>query len=269
MLQFSACSNRDQSNSSGKISFDYGTEDDSARYYFLKGWEEIMDNGRWTESEKAFRKAMEFDPEWLLGKSLVARITRDTEERQQLYKELDSLKEGTGYYERLLLDVNMMSLQAANNRDLGIVNSKDFQLKRARLAERNFGLFVRKFPQDHYFKAEYIEHLNNNYGPKTALDSLKFLANDEQLNLGFYISYAARLELELGNLSEAQLLFDQLEQSQNPDAINSLLMLKADLYFFQDSLVQARQCVEKVIQSDSNHMIARGMQARIDQMLNN
>ena len=43
-----------------KSGYDYGTESDSARYYFFKGWSEIMDYGRWTESEIAFRKAVEF-----------------------------------------------------------------------------------------------------------------------------------------------------------------------------------------------------------------
>jgi len=72
------------------IEADYGTKIDSTRYYFLKGWEEILDNGRWTESEITFRKATELDPDWLLGKSMIGRITRNLEERQQLYAERHS-----------------------------------------------------------------------------------------------------------------------------------------------------------------------------------
>lgn len=78
------------STSPSTIEYDYGTKIDSARYYFLKGWEEILDNGRWTESEIAFRKATELDPDWLLGKSMIGRITRNLEERQQLYAERHS-----------------------------------------------------------------------------------------------------------------------------------------------------------------------------------
>ena len=72
---------------------DYGTDSDSARFYFLKGWQEILDYGRWTESEAAFRKAVEFDPDWLLGKSLVGRITRNLEERENLLAELEAKKD--------------------------------------------------------------------------------------------------------------------------------------------------------------------------------
>ena len=249
-------------------SFDYGTESDSARYYFLKGWEEILDNGRWTESEEAFRKAVDFDPEWLLGKSLVGRITRNLEERQQLWQELESAKDQAGAYERQLLDVNLLSLEAANNRDRGIKNSEEFAKRRSQLALTNFGAFARKYPGDSYFKAEYIEHLHHNYGPEAALDSLNALATDDQMDLGFYISYSASLELELGNLEKAKRLYEQLKETLNNPSFTSPLMLRAEIYLHQDSLEKAKEYVDRVVQMDPNHLIALSRQASIADRLN-
>jgi tetratricopeptide (TPR) repeat protein len=248
-------------------SFDYGTQNDVAKSYFFKGFEEILDNGRWTESEEAFRKAVELDPDWMLAKSLVGRITRSLEERTELLNELELKKNQTGEYERLLLEVNILSLKAANNRDQGIKNSEEFVKKRNRLAEKNFGIISRKFPKDNYFKAEYIEYLHNNYGAKVALDSLNILSTDAQMKLGFYISYSATLALELGNMKKALAFSTKLDETLNDPSFTSPFILKAEIYLAQDSLVKAKKYVDKVVQMDSNHLIAIGLQATINSRL--
>ncbi|OEK00403.1 hypothetical protein BFP97_02240 [Roseivirga sp. 4D4] len=247
----------------------YGTEVDSARYYFLKGWEEILDNGRWTESEVAFRKASALDPDWLLGKSMIGRITRNLEERQRLFAELDSLKDNAGEDERMLLDVNLLSMQSANNRGLGIPNSPEANRRRVELAERNFGKFSRKYPSDNYFKAEYIEFLHAIHGARVALDSLNILASAEQQQLGFYLAYAADLELELGNTDRAMALSLVLDEKLSDPSYLSPLMLKANIYISFDSLEKASELVDRVVAADSNHMIAKGLQSRIREAIAN
>lgn len=247
-------------------SFNYGTQSDSARYYFIKGWEEIMDNGRWTESEEAFRKAVEFDPDWILGKSQVGRITRNLEERQELLQELEFVKNQASEDERLLLDVNLLSLEIANNRDQGIKNSETLKRKR-QLAETNFGKFSRKYPDDNYFKAEYIEFLHVNHGARVALDSLRALASVDQMKIGFYISYSAILELELGNIEKAISLAKVLKETLSDPSYTSPLMLDAQIYMAQDSLQKAKKLVNLVLEMDSNHLIALGKQSLINHAL--
>lgn len=248
---------------------DYGTKVDSARYHFLKGWEEILDNGRWTESELAFRKASALDPDWLLGKSMIGRITRNLEERQQLYTELEARKNEASPDERILLDVNLLSMKSANNRGLGIANTPEENKLRAALAEKNFGAFARKYPSDDYFKAEYIEFLHAIHGAQVALDSLNVLATPVQKQLGFYLSYSADLELELGNIERAMALSMILEEKFTDPSYLSPLMLKANIYIAFDSLQKASDLVDRVVKADSNHMIALGMQSRLNQELNN
>jgi len=104
-----------------------------------------------------------------------------------------------------------MSIQAFNNRDKGIKNSPEFNANRKQLAASNFRKFIKKYPDDSYVKAEYIEWLHFIHGPKTALDSLKSLATENQKKLGFYISYAASLELELREIEEAMVLSKDLK----------------------------------------------------------
>lgn len=249
--------------------YDYGTKSDSARYYFQKGWEEILDNGRWTESEIAFRKAMDFDPEWPVGKSLVGRISRDLEERQKLLQELEQVKEQTTADERLLLDIFMPSMIAMNNRDQGIRSTPEAGKNRRVVSETNFRKFAHEHPEESYIKAEYIEILHANYGAQMALDSLNALASEDQMTLGFYISYKATLELELGHFEAATSLLQQLKASFPDPSYTSSYMLQAQIYMAQDSLPKASELVNKVVSMDPNHLIAVGMQGRIKRALEN
>ncbi len=265
LLTISSC---EQKTATGTI-YDYGTQSDSARYYFIKGWEEILDNGRWTESEIAFRKAMEFDPDWPVGKSLVGRITQDLEERQRLLAELETIKAKVGPDERLLLDIFMPSMVTMNNRDQGVRSAPEAGKNRRALAEANFREFVHKYPEESYIKAEYIETLHANHGAKIALDSLNILASEEQAVLGFYISYAGTLGLELGNTEYATEMLHLLRYMLRDPSYTSPIMLKAQIDMAQDSLEKASQLVNKVVRMDPNHLIAVGMQRRINQALEN
>lgn len=249
--------------------YDYGTSNDNARSYFLKGWQEIMDNGRWTESEIAFRKASELDPNWALGKSMVARITQNLNERQRILKELQETKHLVGADERLLLEANILSHIAANNRDNGIKNSAEFNQKRWVLAESNFGAFARKHPKDNYFKAEYIELLHLNHGAQTALDSLRVLATSEQRKLGFYLGYEAALELELKNFKKAIELAEVLKKSITNASYNSPFILQAQIYQAQDSVKKAKGLVDEIVTKDPKHLIALGMQHELKNLLKN
>ena len=248
-------------------SFDYGTESDSARYYYLNGFHEILDNGRWTESEKSFRRALQFDPDYSLGKSLVGRITRNLNEREQLLQELLVEEKEASSYENLLLDVYLLSVEAYNNRDKGIKSSSEFFSQRKQIAESNFREFVHKYPDDDYVKAEYIEWLHLIHGPRAALDSLNYMASERQMKLGFYISYSASLELELGNVEKAITLSENLKQLMVDSTYTSYMKLKAEIYMAQDSLEKAREYIDHVVRIDPNHIIALGMQAEINEKL--
>lgn len=259
---FCACDEEHNANS-----FNYGTESDSARYYYLNGFHEILDNGRWTESEKSYRKALEFDPDYTLGKSLVARITRNLNEREILLQELLAKKERINRDESSLLDVYLLSVEAYNNRDKGIKGSSEFRSRRRQMAESNFREFVHRYPEDDYVKAEYIEWLHFNHGPEAALDSLRQLATERQMKLGFYISYAASLELELGNVGKAIALAENLKELMRDSTYTSYMKLRAEIFMAQDSLQKAKEYIDHVVRMDPNHLIALGIKSEIDEKL--
>ena len=264
LVSVSACDNL-----TNNTVFDYGTKNDSARFYYLKGFHEILDNGRWTESEKSYRKALEFDADYALGKVLVGRITRNLEEREIILQELQEIKNKVNKDEKLLLDVYALGVESYNNRDKGIKSSPDFIEKRKLIAASNFRKFVHKYPEDDYVKAEYIEWLHFIHGPKAALDSLKSLATKRQMKLGFYISYSASLELELGNIYKAIALSENLKELMKDATYTSYMKLKAEIYMAQDSLSKAKQYIDRVVKIDRNHIIALGMQSQINNKLKN
>lgn len=264
LLSTFACGPRNNSES-----FDYGTKSDSARYYYLNGFHEILDNGRWTESEKSYRKALEFDPNYTLGKSLVGRITRNLNEREKLLQELLDANKEANKYETLLLDVYALSIEAYNDRDKGIKGSDEFKSRRKKITESNFREFIHKYPDDDYVKAEYIEWLHLIHGPKVALDSLRYLTTERQKKLGFYISYAGSLELELGNIENAIQLSENLKELMADSTYTSYMKLKAEIYMVQDSLQKAKEYIDYVVSIDPNHVIALGMQSKINQKLKN
>lgn len=254
-------------NPSTSNQFDYGTKIDSARFYFFKGWEEIMDNGRWTESEMAFRKAVEFDPNWVLGKSLVGRISRNPEEKKQLLGDIQLNMEFLGPIERSLVEVNMLSIAASVNRDLGIPNTPEFNEQRRQTAEMNFGNFARQFPEDDYFKAEYIEFLHANHSAQLALDSIELLTTPRQKDLPFFISYTASMHLELGEIEKAKTSLEKLKSILADPSYLSVYALESQILESEGKLIEARDLINNVVAADSNHLIARGMKVRIESAL--
>ena len=247
--------------------FDYGTKNDSARYYYLNGFHEILDNGRWTAAEQSFRKALEFDSNYVLGKSLVGRITRNVAEREGLQYELIKAKGNTNSDENLLLEVYLLSIEGYNQRDKGIKSSAEFNERRRLTALSNFKEFIHRHPEDYYVKAEYIEWLHLTYGPKVALDSLKHLTTKRQAKLGFYLRYAASLELELGNIDKAILLAEGLKGLMLDSTYTSHMKLRVEILKAQDSLQKAMALIDRVVKIDSNHLIAIALQREISEML--
>jgi tetratricopeptide (TPR) repeat protein len=248
----------------GQATLDYGTKNDSALFYFYKGWEHIMDKGEWTLSEEAFRKAVDHDPDFLIGKSLVARISDSLEERIEIKEVLASQKETLTADGRLLLDVYMLNIDLANARSqspesLGAI-VKDFRA----LSETNYRAFVHKYPEESYIKAEYIEILHAGYGAQLALDSLEILTSQKEREEHlFFKSYSASLEAELGNYEQALLYANQVlamseKGTANPEAVF------ADIYFKMDSLHLAKKYIDKAVALDPKHIIAQGLKRTIE-----
>lgn len=258
LVGFAACQKTESS-----VDYNYGTKSDSALYYFNKGWISIMDEGKWIDSEKFYRKAVAFDPNFILGKSLVGRITQNLHERIAIQKELEDKIVTVDEDSKLLLQVYLASIRSMNKRGQGLKSKPDDSKNRLDLSEKNFRSFLKKHPNEDYIKAEYIEVLHRKYGAKTALDSLYLLATERQLKLPFYIHYNATLEAEMGDFERALQLAEDLKSSlNNPMSPNQYLIL-ADIYYRMDSIKQAKFMIEKVVSLDPKHLIGQGLRKKI------
>jgi len=248
--------------------YNFGTDNDSALFYYNKGWENILDYGLWTLSEEAYRKAMTFDPDFTLGKGIVGKITTSLDERKAILKELEAKKELVTADERLLLDDLLLILQLMNARDEGITLPTDFFKKFYSSAEKNMQTFIHKYPHESYIKAEYMEVLHANYGAQTALDSIQILTTPKQKSLPFFISYAATLESELGHFKNALVKAKKLKNIINNDKAPAIYFTYAQLFLDMDSLDLAKKNIEKTIQLDVKHQLAYRIKAQIEQKLN-
>ncbi|MEP5611913.1 MAG: hypothetical protein ABJP45_06670 [Cyclobacteriaceae bacterium] len=253
--------------SAAERSFNYGTENDSALFYFNKGWEQILDLGQWTLSEQSFRKAVAFDNDFILGKSLVGRISGDLAERQKLFEEIWLARDQVSDDERLLLNIFISNISIMNLRGTGSGVSTEVREKHISLAERNFRKFVHKYPEESYMKAEYMETLHALYGAEQALDSLRKLASSEQTMLPFYITYSANLKTELGDFDGALANADQVKAVLNDADIPQQYVLLAEIYYAMDSLEKAKVNINLAIELDPKHLIAQGMKARIERRI--
>ena len=247
--------------------FNFGTESDSALYYYNKGWEYILDTGEWTKSEDAYRKALIFDPDFVLGKGIVGKITTNLDERITIYNELEIQKPTVSADERLLLDDLLLVIKLFNSRDQDIKLDGDFYKNFYESSEIGMRTFIHKYPHESYIKAEYIEVLHANYGAQTALDSIDELATPQQKILPFYLSYAAFLESELGNYKEALAKAAELKQIINNDQAPAVYYTFAQLYLDMDSLDLAKINVEQAIALDPKHQMAFRVKVKVDTKL--
>jgi len=246
------------------ITFDYGTQSDSARYYYHLGWQQIMDNGQWTLSEESFRKAIIFDSSFLLGKVLVARISPDLAERLTLYKEVKTQITKASESERLLMEVYLSNVERMNLREQNPSLAKDKSAAHCVFSEQNFRKFVHQFPEESYVKAEYIEVLHANYGAKPALDSLQKLMTQNQQNVPFFVSYPALLEAELGHFDQALAKANRLKEMLADTPLPAPYVVFAEIYDKMGSTKIAQSYINKAVQLDPKHLIALELKKKME-----
>lgn len=243
------------------------TSSDSAIFYYYEGWRQVMDEGNYTASELAYRKMAQFDPNFLVGLSLLGRITRDLNERLEIEKRLENLKGEVSGDEQLLLNNYIELVKLTNLRETNPGQTEN-QLKRAfELGERNLRNIVAKYPDDIYYKSEYIEVLHRNYGARAAIDSLYKVASDSQQQNSFMLGYAIHLHAELGEFKLAQEKLSKLQaQFQNrispkPHAV------AADLYFKMGRSKDAETAVDVALSIDPGNIDAQRLKKRISAQL--
>jgi len=248
--------------------FPLTTSSDSAAYYYQLGWQQIMDEGRFAASGESWQKALDFDPDFLLAKSVMARLTTDLAERKKMLQELDAAKSQIEGPERLVLDVYIALAEFYNIRQEAPELIQEKAKEVFALAENNLRIASHQFPEDSYLKAEYIEFINSQEGAASALDTLRALRLPVELNNPFMLGYEASLLAELGKLPEALAKAQKLQElmKDNKQAISPLQTL-GNIYTQMDSFKLAKPLIDQAYAMDSTNLGVARLKKRIDTVL--
>lgn len=240
---------------------------DSALYYYELGWKQIMDEGNYGLAEISYRQSLEHDPDFLIGKAVLGRLTLDLGERLQIQKELEVDKEAITGDERLVLEVYAALVEFTNAREQGSADTKKLLQKAFRSAEEHLGELARKYPDEVYIKAEYIEFLHARYGPRNALDSLKVLTTEAQRENPFLLGFSASMQAEMDNFVTALEQARRLKEIIKDTTIPKPYAVLGDVYFQMDSLQLAKENVAIAYRLDPRNLDVSRLKEKIDQKI--
>jgi tetratricopeptide (TPR) repeat protein len=239
---------------------------DSSLYHYYQGWIEVMDHGDYTASESAYRNMIRFDSNFLVGLSLLGRISLDKEERKTIEATLQKRKSEVKGDERLLLDVFLELLTLTNLRGQDPEKAKVQRIRAFEVGEKNLRIVTHRYPDDVYTKAEYFEVLHYQYGPKVALDSLTLLSSTSQLQNPFILGFAAELEAELGNYEKALKMAGQLQANLINRKVPKAYVVLADIYYKIGKKEDAKSDVNRALKLDPGNIDAQRLKIKIDEM---
>jgi tetratricopeptide (TPR) repeat protein len=245
----------------------YSTTSEKALAEFQKGWVQIMDEGRYGSAEESYRNALTFDPDFLVGKSVLARLTLNLEERLEIEKELFEKKEEIQGDERLIFDVYYALVRYTNLRDQRAPQAGEVLQKTIKMAEKNLRKLVYKYPYETYLKAEYIEFLHARYGAKQTIDSLTSLLAPEQKKNPFLLGVSASLHAELDEFDTALKQAVELEGIINDSTQPKPYAVYAYIYLQKKDLQLAKTNADQANELDPLNLDASRLKARIDALI--
>ena len=233
------------------------TNSDSALFYYYQGWEQVLDYGHFTNSEKAYRAMYKHDPGFLVGASLLARITPDPQERQQILQDVERKASRVTGDKGLLLDPFLNLTRLYIYRETNLTEKViTYAPKTITQGENTLSVIAAKYPDDIYYKAEYIEFLHANRGPKKALDSLINLFPNPP---PFMLGYSAQLMAELKRFDEALKITKELEDMMSGNQVPYVQMVYAKIYKETGEYDLALKHIEEALTLDPGHILALRM----------
>ncbi|MEQ9426560.1 MAG: tetratricopeptide repeat protein [Cyclobacteriaceae bacterium] len=233
------------------------TKSDSAIYYYYQGWEQVLDYGHFSKSEDAYRKMHQHDPEFLVGLSLLVRITMDTSERIQMLRKIEQNANEVKGDERLLLNLFTDLIKLYSYRERGLTKKLNALAETAYdNAESTLALLAEKYPDDIYYKSEYIEFIHRNSGAQAALDALSKHFPEPP---PFMFGYTAQLQSELGQFDEALKRAKEFEQLMKNKEAPYVFMVYAKIYKEKGNNDQALDYAQEALKVDPGHILAKRM----------
>lgn len=252
---------------STETKLEYTTSSEQALKEFHQGWVQIMDEGRYGAAEDSYRRVLEHDPDFLIGKSVLARLTLNLEERVAFEIDLFENKDKVQGDELKLLEVYQGLVRYSNLRDQKAGHAISVLNEVIETAEKNLGYLTRKYPNETYLKAEYIEFLHSKYGAKQTLDTLNTILLPEQKKNPFLVGLSATLHAEIDEFDTALEKAKELEKITNDPTIPKPYAVYAYVYFRMKELQLAKTNVDKANQLDPLNLDASRLKVRIEALI--
>ena len=247
----------------GTAAYAFGGALPQAVAYYRQGWVEILEFGRWQEAERHYRAAVAADPGFTLAKSVLARITTDTRERDALYREVQARMPGVDEDARLLLTTYQATLELFAKREAGETLPDDARTVMARRAVVDYGEFLRRHPAEWSVMIEYVEWIHALDGPRAALDAVARLRSAADPSVSFSY-FPAWFHAELGEIETARELARAFRTDIADDSSPQPDYLDAFIHFQSGDLDAAAAAVDRALRLDPRHLLAARLQQRIE-----
>jgi tetratricopeptide (TPR) repeat protein len=237
----------------------YGGASSEALEVYRRGWVEILEYGRWAEAERLYRQALALDPAFTIAKSVLARITADVEERQALYREVESELDRVDADGLLILEVYQRTLELFAFRERGEPVPAGFRDAMARQAVSSYARFIAKYPAEWSVVIEFIEWVHALKGPEAALSEVARIGAGEQ---GFSY-FPAYFEAELGRFDRARALAEEFAAGFGDPLVPQPHYLNAYISYELGQFEVANQHVARALELAPRHLIAQRLQKKI------
>lgn len=257
-----ACS-PDQQTDEAKSDSLYTTDSDSTIHYYLLGWHQILNQGFYGPAEVSYRRALSFDSTFLLGQSVLARLTEDLEERQAFYDHIQPQRTKLLGEEGDLLEVflSLMSYTLIREQD-----PDQAATMRPGLLARAQTLLCgvrQQHPNIDYIESECVEFIHATQGAEAALDSMAIFQEDRVIGNAFLAGYKAVLLAELEQFEEALAIAETLARTDQGKAIPRPDVILAHVYFAWGKLEEARIHIANAVRLDPRNLEATRLQTQI------
>lgn len=241
----------------------YSTQRDSTLHYYLLGWHQILNQGNYGPAEVSYRKALSFDSDFLLGQSVLARLTEDLEERQGFYDQIQPQADQVENEEGDLLAVFLSLMRYTLLREKDPEAAAAWRPELLANAQDLLCGVRRKHPNIDYIESECVEFIHATQGAAAALDSMALFRKDRVISNPFLDGYQAVLLAELKQYEEALKLAESLARTDQGQAIPRPDVIMAHVYFAWGKLQEAKMHADRAVEMDPRNLEASRLQSSI------
>jgi len=246
------------------VLYSFGQTNQKATALYRQGWSEILEYGRWTESERLYREALTVDGDFVIALSVLARITEDQDERSALTAEARRLAGTVDFHGRLVLDPYLQTLTLISARESAVKLPDDFRADLTDLAISNYRSFLKAYPDEWAVRVEYLEWIHAKYGPGEAVKEIERMRSENPAHVSRLSYFPAYFHAQLGDYQRAIALAEAFVEQLGPGEWPQVHYIRAFIAYEKGDYGAARKLVKNALALAPRHLIAQRLQQKID-----